>query len=74
VPVARDNPNPRTHKLNEVGMLDALYRCFRCQAEDVTEVKIEAKSEDARVYRQTTLIRASAVLAQSKWDELKRGS
>lgn len=52
IPDARSNPSPRTHNLAEVGLLDALYKCFGCGPEDLREVKIEAKVEPSgKVYQ-----------------------
>jgi len=72
VPDPRNNPNPKTRKLAEVGLLKALYDAFRCAESDVTEVGIEARMQGADVERRTVLRRQGKRITQSDWTVLKQ--
>lgn len=74
IPDPRNNPEPPTRKLVEVGLLSAIYDTFKCTSNDVTNVRIEARMKEADVQRRTHLERNGALLAHSSWTTLKQAS
>lgn len=74
IPDPRNNTAPAVWQLHEVGLASVLVEEFGGNADDVTEVHIEARMNGANVERKTTLKRGGAVIVESGWTELKRAS
>ena len=74
VPDARNNPNPPTWQLNEIGLLQVIYDAFGCDGNDVTQVQIEARMNGVDTQRKTTLVRNTKSLGESNWADLKRAT
>jgi len=72
IPDPRNNASPKSWKLKELTFLKALSEAFKCDSDDITEVKIAAKMHNATVQRKTTLKRGNTIVAESDWTDLKR--
>lgn len=72
IPDARNNPNPACWQLNEVQLLQALSVCFKCNAGDVVEARIEARIEGVDVQRRTDFVREGVHIATSAWTTIRR--
>ncbi len=72
VPDPRNNPIPKTKKLSEVGLLQALYDAFKCREDDVTAIGIEVRMAGVNVERRTMLRRSGKQIAASNWTKLKQ--
>jgi hypothetical protein len=71
-PDARNNPRPRSWRLDEVKFLHALIQTFKGDTDDVVEVRIEAQMSGTSVERRTVYARDDQEISQSKWTKLKR--
>jgi hypothetical protein len=74
VPDARNNPKPRCWRLADVKFLKMLHETFKGDAEDVTEVRIEACMQGASVLRTTRLVRDGVEIIASQPTRLKRAT
>ena len=72
VPNPRNNPNPKTRTLKEVGLLNALHKTFGGKEEEITSVSIEARMNNENRQRRTNLIKEGMIIGRSKWTTLKR--
>lgn len=72
VPDPRNNRRPRVHKLGEVKFLAALHAAFRCDANDVTEVHIEAAMSGDTIARSTKLVRNGVEVIASAMTRIRR--
>lgn len=72
VPDPRNNPSPRSGKLQDVVFAERLYQAFHCTETDVVQVKIEAKMQASDILRRTLYTRAGVQIKESKWTKLKR--
>lgn len=72
VPDPRNNPAPRVHRLSEVRLIQALYRAFNCDDEDVVSVQIEARMSGAELERRTRYHRSGEEIVASEWVALQR--
>lgn len=72
VPHPKQNPNPPIHQRSDVRFLDALYKCFNCDPDDVVEVSIEADMDGANMTRRTIYSRNGQKIAESDWTIMKR--
>lgn len=61
VPSVRNNPKPRINSLADVGILDAMQRCFGGKDEDLNYVGIEVDHRGADTVRTTTIARGGTV-------------
>ena len=57
IPSPRNNPSPRVNKLEDVGLLNAMHRCFGGQQDDVNTVEISVGHDGAETVRSTTISR-----------------
>lgn len=74
IPDARNNPNPRCWQLHEARFLNVLHRAFNGDADDVTEVRIEADVVGATVRRTTRLVRNGVEIKASQPTPIKRAN
>ncbi len=72
VPDARNNPEPPVHTLKELPFLRTLYKAFRCDPEDVTQVQIIAGMVKSDVVRTTKLVRDGVQIVVSRPTKVKR--
>lgn len=72
IPDPRNNPSPPCWELNETELLNALYRAFKGDASDVTQVKIEARMNGPHVQRRTRFYRRGEEFRTSRWTTLRR--
>ncbi len=72
VPDPRNNPGPHPWRLSEVRLIAAMHRAFRCDANDVVDVRIEARRSGADIQRRTCLTRNGFEFMVTKWTTLKR--
>ena len=61
VPSVRNNPNPRVNQLGDVGILDAMHRCFGGEDAEVNSVGVEVAHRGAETVRTTTITRGGVV-------------
>lgn len=61
VPSVRNNPTPRINSLEDVGILDAMHRCFKGEDSELNSVRIEVAHEGVETVRTTTITRNNAV-------------
>ena len=62
IPSPRTNPNPRPHRLDEVGILNAFYSAFGCTEEYLNTVEFTVGHEGAEVVRSTKVTRNGIVV------------
>lgn len=72
VPSPRNNPAPPPNRLEHVGILDALHRCFRGRDEHLNSVLFEVRHNNAETERRTTITRGGAVVRQSGFTPIRR--
>lgn len=72
LPDPRNNKKPAVWKLSENGLLSALAKSFKCDIQDLTQVSIEARMNDADVERKTTLLRDGKIVGESRWTAVKQ--
>ena len=72
LPDPRNNPEPASWKLEEVGIMHALSQAFKGNQSDVVEVSIESQMHGADVQRRTRYIRDSTEIAVSNWTTIRR--
>lgn len=61
VPSVRNNPKPRVNQLADVGILDAMHRCFGGEDPEVNSVGIEVAHRGVETVRTTTITRGGVV-------------
>ncbi len=74
VPNARNNPNPPSWNINDVGLLKVLFEAFGCDENDVTSVQIQARMDGANIQRKTSIYQNGLHLGESNWATLKRAA
>lgn len=74
IPDPRNNPSPRCWRLEQVKFLQILHESFQGDAEDVTEVRIEADIDGATVRRTTRLVRNGAEIIASQATPVRRST
>jgi hypothetical protein len=74
IPDPRNNPAPRCWQLHERKFLHALHQAFKGDANDVTDVHIEADVSGATVRRVTRLIRNGVEIIASQPTALRRAN
>lgn len=72
VPSPRNNPRPAPNRLQDVGILDAMHRCFRGRDEHLNEVTFEVRHAGNETERQTTITRDGVVARQSGFTPIRR--
>ncbi len=72
IPDVRNNPNPVCRKIDQVRFLKILYDVFKCNAEDVVEIGIEARVSGSDIERRTVWKRNSQIVVESQWTKIKR--
>ena len=72
IPDARNNPSPVCWTLSEVHLLQSMSNAFHGDANDVAEVRIEARMQQANVQRRTRIFRGGLEVATSRWTTIKR--
>lgn len=72
VPSPRNNPNPRINQLADVGILDAMHRCFGGVDAELNYVGIEVAHRGAETVRTTTITRGGVVRRESDPTPIRR--
>lgn len=72
IPSPRNNPSPSPQKVGDVGIIDALHRCFGGDDEEVHQVYFSTRYEGADIQRRTKIERNGMVCRESKFTSLKR--
>jgi hypothetical protein len=72
VPSVRNNPNPAPHSLNEVGLLEALHKCFNGKDEELNYVNIGVAYHGTDVVRTTSIMRNSITQRTSNATAIRR--
>lgn len=73
IPDPRNNPSPPLQVINNLRFATLLLQSFNGDiSEDLTQVRIDARMNEANVERKTTLIRNGKDVCTSKWTKLKR--
>jgi len=73
LPSPRNNPKPRVNALADVGLLEAMHRCFGGQDHDLHEVSFEVSHRGAETVRKTTISRAGIVQKTTDATPIRRG-
>jgi hypothetical protein len=72
VPSVRNNPAPASHRLEDVGLLDAFHRCFGGRDDELNYVRFAVSHKGTEVVRKTTVGRAGIVQKTSKEIPIRR--
>lgn len=72
VPSPRNNPRPRVNALADVGILDALHRCFGGEDAESNRVEIEVAHRGAETVRTTTISRGGIERRKSAPTPIRR--
>ena len=72
VPSPRNNPNPRINALEDVGILQAMQRCFGGHDAEINSVGIEVGHRGAETVRRTTITRGGIVRKSSEPTPIRR--
>jgi hypothetical protein len=72
VPSVRNNPSPRVNILTDVGILEAMHRCFDGDDEEVNSVSIEVAHRGAETVRTTTITRGGVVQKTTEPTPIRR--
>jgi hypothetical protein len=74
IPDPRNNPTPRCWKLKELKFMQILHSVFGGDAQDVTEVRIEADMGGANLRRRTRLVRDGQEVVASEPTAIHRAT
>lgn len=72
IPKPRNNPNPRPHRINEVGFLAALHECFGGRDEELNHVYFEAAMDGVELVRKTKIARGGEMQRESRPTPIQR--
>lgn len=72
IPSPRNNASPTPQNVGDVGIIDALHRCFGGNNEEVHQVFFSTRYEGADIQRKTRIERDGTVCRESKFTSLKR--
>ncbi|KAA8420757.1 hypothetical protein FKW50_14835 [Acetobacter pomorum] len=72
IPSPRNNPNPRPHNIEGVGILDAMNRCFGGSNNELNYVHFDAAMNGVELVRTTTIDRNGIVVKKSKPTPIRR--
>ncbi len=72
IPSPRNNPNPQSQSIDEVGFLDALHKCFGGREDELNHVTFETAMNGVDLVRTTTIERAGVVRRQSRPTPIRR--
>lgn len=72
IPAPRNNPSPAPQAIENVGLLDAMKRCFGVADEEVSYVRFLAEMKGAEIVRTTEVTRAGVVQQLSKPTPIRR--
>lgn len=72
IPSPRNNPNPPTRDIRDVGFLDAVHRCFGGEDGEVNNVEFEATMDGVDLVRTTTIWRDGRICRKSKPTPIRR--
>ena len=72
VPSVRNNSSPRVNTLTDVGILDAMHRCFGGEDEEVNSVGIEVAHRGGETVRTTTITRGGVVRKTTEPTPIRR--
>jgi hypothetical protein len=72
VPSPRNNPNPRVNQLQDVGILEAMHRCFGGTDSELNHVEIAVAHRGAETVRTTTIRRDGVVKRASEPTPIRR--
>lgn len=72
IPSPRNNPSPKPQSVGDVGIIDALHRCFGGNSSEVHQVYFSTRYEGADIQRKTRIERGGDTCRESKFTSLKR--
>ena len=72
IPSPRNNPKPPVQKIANVGILDAMHRCFGGDDSELNEVYFEAAMKGVDLVRTTRIVRDGKVRKESKPTPIRR--
>lgn len=72
IPSVRNNPNPEPHKLEAIGLLAALHKCFGGENDEINSVRFAVSHRGKDVVRTTTIERGGEVQHQSQRVAIRR--
>ncbi len=72
IPSPRNNPSPRPQALSDVGIIDALHRCFGGKDDEVHSVFFSTQNEGNDVERKTRIELNGELRRESKFTTIKR--
>ncbi len=72
IPNVRNNPEPSSHSLENVELMQAFAECFSVLESDINTVKLKVENVESDVARTTTVIRNAEIAKTSKPIPIKR--
>jgi len=72
IPSPRNNPEPLPQRLGDVGIIEAMHRCFGGRDEEVHSVFFTARYEGSDVQRKTRIERNGEMQRESNFTSIKR--
>lgn len=72
IPSPRNNPRPRPQKLTDVGILEAMHKCFGGLDKELNYVSFEANMDKVEVVRTTRIERDGKLQKESKPTPIRR--
>ncbi|ATG41976.1 hypothetical protein [Phaeobacter piscinae] len=72
IPSPRNNPNPAVQKLEDVGFLNAMQKCFGGAADELNEVSFKVAMDGVEVVRTTEIKRGGEVKRASRPTPIRR--
>ena len=72
IPSVRNNPDPEPHSLADVGLLDAMHRCFGGMDDEVNKVRFAVSYRGDELVRVTTVERAGTIQRSSERTAIRR--
>ena len=72
VPSVRNNPSPKINSLADVGILDAMHRCFGGEKSELNSVGIEVAHRGIETVRTTTITRGGVIRKTTEPTPIRR--
>jgi len=72
IPSPRNNPNPQPQAIDNVGILDAMHRCFGGNDDELNQVYFEAAMKGVDLVRTTRIVRDDSVRRESRPTPIRR--
>ena len=72
IPSPRNNPCPQPQSIGDVGMLEAMHRCFGGNEDELNQVCFKAAMNGVDLVRTTRIVRASKIRRESNPTPIRR--